>query len=210
LVVGPEGGVSPEELELFAGAGARVCRLGRRVLRTSTAGTAAAALLLGRTGRWGWRGPAGRVAVAGSGPPPRLPDGPAPGSRRPAPRTGGSVCGSRRPAPRTGGSVCVSRRPAPRTGVRLAGRVALRPTPGRFGFAERATSARHGRVRARGSRRPAPGSGGFGSRNAPSPPGTGGFGHGDRAALRPAQEGSARATRRLRPAPEGSGSAPAR
>ncbi|MFJ9667581.1 16S rRNA (uracil(1498)-N(3))-methyltransferase [Streptomyces sp. NPDC101219] len=53
LVVGPEGGVSPEELELFAGAGARVCRLGRSVLRTSTAGTAAAALLLGRTGRWG-------------------------------------------------------------------------------------------------------------------------------------------------------------
>ncbi|WP_221352583.1 16S rRNA (uracil(1498)-N(3))-methyltransferase [Streptomyces beigongshangae] len=52
LVVGPEGGVSPEELEMFTGAGARVCRLGRSVLRTSTAGTAAGALLLGRTGRW--------------------------------------------------------------------------------------------------------------------------------------------------------------
>ncbi|MFG3116463.1 16S rRNA (uracil(1498)-N(3))-methyltransferase [Streptomyces sp. NPDC048197] len=53
LVVGPEGGVSPEELALFAEAGARPYRLGRTVLRTSTAGTAATALLLGRTGRWG-------------------------------------------------------------------------------------------------------------------------------------------------------------
>ncbi|TXS55100.1 16S rRNA (uracil(1498)-N(3))-methyltransferase [Streptomyces sp. t39] len=52
LVVGPEGGVSPDELALFAGAGARPFRLGRTVLRTSTAGTAATALLLGRTGRW--------------------------------------------------------------------------------------------------------------------------------------------------------------
>ncbi|MBO1336971.1 16S rRNA (uracil(1498)-N(3))-methyltransferase [Streptomyces sp. VRA16 Mangrove soil] len=53
LVVGPEGGVSPEELAVFGEAGARACRLGRSVLRTSTAGTAAVALLLGRTGRWG-------------------------------------------------------------------------------------------------------------------------------------------------------------
>ncbi|NLU71536.1 16S rRNA (uracil(1498)-N(3))-methyltransferase [Streptomyces sp. HNM0575] len=52
VVVGPEGGVSPEESEIFAGAGARACRLGPSVLRTSTAGTAATALLLGRTGRW--------------------------------------------------------------------------------------------------------------------------------------------------------------
>jgi len=53
LVVGPEGGVSPEELELFAEAGAKPYVLGPTVLRTSTAGVAAAALLLGRTGRWG-------------------------------------------------------------------------------------------------------------------------------------------------------------
>ena len=52
LVVGPEGGVSPEELSLFEEAGAKAYRLGRSVLRTSTAGTAATALLLGRTGRW--------------------------------------------------------------------------------------------------------------------------------------------------------------
>ncbi|MFD3540947.1 16S rRNA (uracil(1498)-N(3))-methyltransferase [Streptomyces sp. NPDC058662] len=52
LVVGPEGGVSPEELAVFAAAGARPHRLGRSVLRTSTAGTAATAVLLARTGRW--------------------------------------------------------------------------------------------------------------------------------------------------------------
>ncbi|MET7755526.1 16S rRNA (uracil(1498)-N(3))-methyltransferase [Streptomyces sp. NPDC005389] len=52
LVVGPEGGVSPEELAAFEAAGAKPYRLGRSVLRTSTAGTAATALVLGRTGRW--------------------------------------------------------------------------------------------------------------------------------------------------------------
>ncbi|MFI5862566.1 16S rRNA (uracil(1498)-N(3))-methyltransferase [Streptomyces sp. NPDC051546] len=52
LVVGPEGGVSPDELAAFAAAGAHPYRLGRSVLRTSTAGTAAAAVLLARTGRW--------------------------------------------------------------------------------------------------------------------------------------------------------------
>ncbi|MFF1492670.1 16S rRNA (uracil(1498)-N(3))-methyltransferase [Streptomyces sp. NPDC058304] len=52
LVVGPEGGVSPEELAVFAEAGALPYRLGSSVLRTSTAGTAATAVLLARTGRW--------------------------------------------------------------------------------------------------------------------------------------------------------------
>ncbi|MFF8013470.1 16S rRNA (uracil(1498)-N(3))-methyltransferase [Streptomyces sp. NPDC007929] len=52
LVVGPEGGVAPEELALFEEARAKPYRLGRSVLRTSTAGTAAAAVLLARTGRW--------------------------------------------------------------------------------------------------------------------------------------------------------------
>ncbi|MFJ1649902.1 16S rRNA (uracil(1498)-N(3))-methyltransferase [Streptomyces sp. NPDC088337] len=52
LVVGPEGGVSPEELGQFRDAGAKPYVLGPTVLRTSTAGTAATALLLGRTGRW--------------------------------------------------------------------------------------------------------------------------------------------------------------
>lgn len=52
LVVGPEGGVAPEELAAFAEAGALAYRLGPTVLRTSTAGVAATALLLTRTGRW--------------------------------------------------------------------------------------------------------------------------------------------------------------
>jgi 16S rRNA (uracil1498-N3)-methyltransferase len=53
LVVGPEGGISPEELAQFAEAGAKPHRMGPTVLRTSTAGTAAAAVLLSRSGRWG-------------------------------------------------------------------------------------------------------------------------------------------------------------
>jgi 16S rRNA (uracil1498-N3)-methyltransferase len=49
LVVGPEGGISPEELELMGGT---AVRLGPSVLRTSTAGAAAAAVISSRTGRW--------------------------------------------------------------------------------------------------------------------------------------------------------------
>lgn len=51
LVVGPEGGVSPQELEALTGAGARPVRLGTTVLRTSTAGPAALAVLNARS-RW--------------------------------------------------------------------------------------------------------------------------------------------------------------
>jgi 16S rRNA (uracil1498-N3)-methyltransferase len=51
VVVGPEGGISDEELELFGAA--HVVRLGTSVLRTSTAGVAAVAALLSRTPRWG-------------------------------------------------------------------------------------------------------------------------------------------------------------
>ncbi len=52
LVVGPEGGVAAEELAAFAAAGATPVRLGPQVLRTSTAGTAALAMLSTRLGRW--------------------------------------------------------------------------------------------------------------------------------------------------------------
>jgi 16S rRNA (uracil1498-N3)-methyltransferase len=52
LVVGPEGGLAPEELTAFADAGARTVRLGAEVLRTSTAGVAAVSALLSRTHRW--------------------------------------------------------------------------------------------------------------------------------------------------------------
>ncbi len=53
LVVGPEGGLAPEELAAFEEAGARTVRLGSEVLRTSTAGLAAVSALLSRTPRWG-------------------------------------------------------------------------------------------------------------------------------------------------------------
>ncbi|MDQ1721883.1 MAG: rRNA (uracil1498-N3)-methyltransferase [Pseudonocardiales bacterium] len=53
LVVGPEGGLSPAELALFAGHGGRPVRLGAEVLRTSTAGAAALAVLSASLGRWG-------------------------------------------------------------------------------------------------------------------------------------------------------------
>jgi 16S rRNA (uracil1498-N3)-methyltransferase len=52
VVVGPEGGVSPAELALFVEAGATPVRLGDSVLRTSTAGPAALAVLSVRLGRW--------------------------------------------------------------------------------------------------------------------------------------------------------------
>ena len=52
LVVGPEGGVSPDELAALEEAGAEPVRLGRTVLRTSTAGAAALAALHTRIG---WR-----------------------------------------------------------------------------------------------------------------------------------------------------------
>ena len=52
VVVGPEGGIAPSELEAFVDAGAVPVRLGDTVLRTSTAGVAALAVLSARLGRW--------------------------------------------------------------------------------------------------------------------------------------------------------------
>ncbi|MDR6907086.1 16S rRNA (uracil1498-N3)-methyltransferase [Agromyces sp. 3263] len=52
LVVGPEGGIAPSELEALVAAGAEPVRLGASVLRTSTAGPAAIAVLNASLGRW--------------------------------------------------------------------------------------------------------------------------------------------------------------
>lgn len=52
LVVGPEGGIAPTELERLVAVGAEPVRLGASVLRTSTAGPAAIAVLNARLGRW--------------------------------------------------------------------------------------------------------------------------------------------------------------
>ncbi|HEY9523266.1 MAG TPA: 16S rRNA (uracil(1498)-N(3))-methyltransferase [Thermopolyspora sp.] len=52
VVVGPEGGVTGEELDRFRAVGAVPARLGPTVLRTSTAGVAATAVLMTGSGRW--------------------------------------------------------------------------------------------------------------------------------------------------------------
>lgn len=52
LVVGPEGGIAPRELDALTAAGGTLVRLGPEVLRTSTAGPAALTVLNARLGRW--------------------------------------------------------------------------------------------------------------------------------------------------------------
>jgi len=52
VIVGPEGGVSPAEKNSATGAGAVTARLGPTVLRSSSAGAAAAALAMAGSGRW--------------------------------------------------------------------------------------------------------------------------------------------------------------
>lgn len=52
VVVGPEGGISERELTALTGAGALPVRLGPHILRTSTAGPVALALLSVRLNRW--------------------------------------------------------------------------------------------------------------------------------------------------------------
>jgi 16S rRNA (uracil1498-N3)-methyltransferase len=52
LVVGPEGGISPDELTAFTAAGATPVRLGPSVLRTSTAGVAALSVVNALSSRW--------------------------------------------------------------------------------------------------------------------------------------------------------------
>lgn len=52
LVVGPEGGIAPAELDALRTAGAELVRLGDTVLRTSTAGPAALAVISAALRRW--------------------------------------------------------------------------------------------------------------------------------------------------------------
>jgi 16S rRNA (uracil1498-N3)-methyltransferase len=52
VVVGPEGGVTADELDVLVAAGAVAVRLGPHVLRASTAGPAALAVLSALFGRW--------------------------------------------------------------------------------------------------------------------------------------------------------------
>ncbi|MEP6980515.1 MAG: 16S rRNA (uracil(1498)-N(3))-methyltransferase [Nakamurella sp.] len=52
IVIGPEGGISPEEISAFTAAGAVAVRLGPEVLRTSTAAAVALGAIGVRTARW--------------------------------------------------------------------------------------------------------------------------------------------------------------
>lgn len=52
IVVGPEGGISPEELGLFRSAGLSLVGLGSGILRTSTAGVAVVSYLQATLGNW--------------------------------------------------------------------------------------------------------------------------------------------------------------
>lgn len=51
LIVGPEGGITPAEITRFKEAGAQIVTLGSNILRTSTAGPAALAILNAKLGR---------------------------------------------------------------------------------------------------------------------------------------------------------------
>ena len=52
LVVGPEGGLTDDELQQFTEQSGKIVRLGPTILRTSTAGTVAAGIVMSRTNRW--------------------------------------------------------------------------------------------------------------------------------------------------------------
>jgi 16S rRNA (uracil1498-N3)-methyltransferase len=52
IVVGPEGGISPEELRQFGSAGLSLVGLGSGILRTSTAGVAVVSYLQATLGNW--------------------------------------------------------------------------------------------------------------------------------------------------------------
>jgi 16S rRNA (uracil1498-N3)-methyltransferase len=52
VVVGPEGGIEDRELDALRATGGQVVRLGPNVLRSSSAGPAALAVLCSRLGRW--------------------------------------------------------------------------------------------------------------------------------------------------------------
>ena len=53
IVVGPEGGIDPQELAMFEAAGATRVRLGTSILRTSTAGVVAISALQAAAGHFG-------------------------------------------------------------------------------------------------------------------------------------------------------------
>jgi len=67
LIVGPEGGIPDEERAALVEAGAEAARLGPHVLRSSTAGPAAIAVLLSLGGQWSGSVPGERPLPHGGG-----------------------------------------------------------------------------------------------------------------------------------------------
>ena len=53
VIIGPEGGITPEEIDIFRSAGAVPVTLGPRIFRTETAGLAALIMLLYERGEYG-------------------------------------------------------------------------------------------------------------------------------------------------------------
>ena len=53
MVIGPEGGMTPEEVAAFQAAGAVPVTMGPRIFRTETAGLAALIMLLYERGEYG-------------------------------------------------------------------------------------------------------------------------------------------------------------
>lgn len=51
IIVGPEGGITDSELDMFRNAGATIATMGNNILRTSTAGPAALAIMNAKLGR---------------------------------------------------------------------------------------------------------------------------------------------------------------
>lgn len=58
VIVGPEGGIAPTEVEALTGSGARPARLGPHIMRTSSAGPAALAAIAAISGHWDEEGQA--------------------------------------------------------------------------------------------------------------------------------------------------------
>lgn len=52
LVIGPEGGIAPEEIEALLAAGAKTATMGKRILRCETAPIAAIAAAMALSGNW--------------------------------------------------------------------------------------------------------------------------------------------------------------
>lgn len=55
VIVGPEGGITEDEVADFTACGAIPVRLGPNILRSATAGPAALAVLAAHLGRWNWQ-----------------------------------------------------------------------------------------------------------------------------------------------------------